>query len=129
MPSCRVGVQWPHAPLYRSFRALGHLYSSSVPGAHSYIGTCKAVTWLTVLYAARKMTSQVVVRLQGVIGLASLSSAWLSMHVVLGGLAAAALAAHDTVVFGLLELRQAPDYLPLLLDVPCHVHASLLEVQ
>ena len=42
---------------------------------------------------------------QGVIGLASLSSAWLSMHIALGGLAAAALAAHDTVVFGLLELR------------------------
>ena len=76
-----------------------------------------------------KWLLKVVVRLQGVIGLASLSFAWLSMHVVLGGLAAAALAAHDTVVFGLLELRQAPDYLPLLLDVPCHVHASLLEVQ
>jgi len=43
--------------------------------------------------------------LQGVIGISSLSSAWLSMHVALGGLAAAALAAHDTVVFGLLELR------------------------
>lgn len=46
-------------------------------------------------------------RIQGVIGIASLSSVWLTMHVVLGGLAAAALAAHDTVVFGLLELRSA----------------------
>ena len=45
--------------------------------------------------------------LQGIIGLASLSSVWLSMHIALGGLAAAALAAHDTVTFGLLELRQA----------------------
>ena len=69
-----------------------------------------------------------IVLMQGVIGLSSLSSAWLSMHVVLGGLAAAALAAHDTVVFGLLELRQAPDHLPLSLDVRCYVHASLPKV-
>ena len=58
--------------------------------------------------------------LQGIIGMASLSSAWLSMHVALGGLAAAALAAHDTVVFGLLDLRQVSTRQALL---------SLTEVQ
>ena len=68
------------------------------------------------------------VRMQGVIGLSSLSSGWLSMHVVLGGLTAAALAAHDTVVFGLLELRQAPHHLSLSLYGYCYTHASLLEV-
>ena len=64
--------------------------------------------------------------LQGIIGITSLSSARLSIHVALGGLAAAALAAHDTVVFGLLELRQAP-ILQLLLAPPARDHRNMMQ--
>ena len=42
---------------------------------------------------------------QGIIALASGNAGWLSLHVVLGGLAAAALTAHDAANFALLEFR------------------------
>lgn len=45
---------------------------------------------------------------QGIIGLAGGNPGWLCLHVVLGGLAAAALSAHNTVNFALLELRYSP---------------------
>ena len=46
------------------------------------------------------------------------------MHIALGGLAAAALAAHDTVVFGLLELRRA-SVLQLLLPPSQSYHGNM----
>ena len=42
---------------------------------------------------------------QGIVGLASGNVGWLSLHMVLGGLAAAALTAHDAANFALLEFR------------------------
>lgn len=53
-------------------------------------------------------------------GLATQATGWLALHVALGGAACAALAAHDTVNYSLLDLKWGPQ-----IPKPHTMHASM----